>query len=105
VEQSAGTGSLDIPAWLETVAVADRAMIATVLGDERFAGLADPPGYLRKLVFRLEILRVDAEMTMNTRLQKEAQARGDDAALRALAVRGIELRKTKEGLRAALQRP
>jgi len=56
-------------------------------------------------VFRLEILRVDAEMTMNTRLQKEAQARGDDAALRALAVRGIELRKTKEGLQAALQRP
>ena len=50
-------------------------------------------------------LRVDAEITMNTRLQKDAQARGDDAALRALAVRGIELRKTKEGLLAALQRP
>ena len=105
VELSAGTGSLDLPAWLETVGVADRATIATALRDERFAGLADPPGYLRKLVFRLEILRVDAEISMNTRLQKDAQARGDDAALRALAVRGIELRKTKEGLLAALQRP
>jgi DNA primase len=105
VELSAGTGSLDISAWLETVGVADRATIATALRDERFAGLADPPGYLRKLVIRLEILRVDAEISMNTRLQKDAQARGDDAALRALAVRGIELRKTKEGLLAALQRP
>jgi len=105
IEQSAGSGSLDVPAWLETVGVADRATIAAALKDERFARLADPAGYLRKLVFRLEILRVDAEMTMNTRLQKEAQARGDDAALRALAVRGIELRKTKEGLQAALQRP
>ena len=73
--------------------------------DERFAELADPPGYLRKLVIRLEILRVDAEIAMNTRLQKEAQDAGDEAALRALAVRGIELRKTKEGLLAALQRP
>src|SRR5262245_18156717 len=43
VEQSAGAGALDIPAWLETVAVADRATIATGLKDERFAGLADPP--------------------------------------------------------------
>jgi DNA primase len=104
-EQAAETGTLDIPLWLETVAVADRATIAAALGDERFAKLADPEGYLRKLVIRLEILRVDAEISMNTRLQREAQERGDDAALRAHAVRGIELRKTKEGLKAALQRP
>jgi DNA primase len=104
-EQAAETGKLDRPAWFETVAVADRATIAAALGDEKFAELADPAGYLRKLVIRLEILRVDAEISMNTRLQKEAQTRGDDAALRALAVRGIELRKTKEGLLAALQRP
>ena len=37
-------------------------------------------GYLRKLVTRLELLRVDAEIAMNTRLQREAQARGDEAA-------------------------
>ena len=57
--------------------------IASALKDDRFAELANPAGYLRKLVIRLEILRVDAEIAMNTRLQKEAQARGDDAALRA----------------------
>jgi DNA primase len=105
VEQAAGTGALDIPAWVEGVGKTDAATVMAALRDERFAGIADPPGYLRKLVFRLEILRVDAEIAMNTRLQRQAQDRGDDAALRALAVRGIELRKTKEGLLAALQRP
>ena len=103
-EQAAG-GGMEIPAWLDTAAPADRSTLATALKDEKFAKLADPAGYLRKLVLKLESLRVDAEMSMNTRLQKDAQARGDDAALRALAVRGIELRKTKEGLLAALQRP
>src|SRR4029079_10222410 len=34
IELSAGTGTLDVPAWLETVAVADRATIATALKDE-----------------------------------------------------------------------
>jgi DNA primase len=105
IELSAGTGTLDVPAWLETVAVADRATIATALKDERFSGLADPPGYLRKLVVRLEILRVDAEIAMNTRLQKDAQSRGDEDASNALSRRGVELRQTKEGLKTALQRP
>ena len=44
-------------------------------------------------------------MAMGARLQREAHARGDEATLRALSVRGMELRKTKEGLQAALQRP
>jgi DNA primase len=105
VELSAGTGTLDVPAWLETVGVADRATIATALKDERLAGLADPPGYLRKLVVRLEILRVDAEIAMNTRMQKDAQSRGDEDASNALSRRGVELRQTKEGLKTALQRP
>ena len=105
-EQAAETpGALDIPAWLDAAAIAERDAVVTALNSDSLAALANPAGYLGKLVTKLEILRVDAEMTMNTRLQKDAQTRGDDAALRALAVRGIELRKTKEGLRAALQRP
>jgi DNA primase len=103
-EQAAASGSLDIPAWLETIGPADRATIVAALGDERFAGI-DPAGYLRKLVVRLEILRVDAEIAMNTRLQKEAQSRGDTDASNAHSRRGVELRQTKEGLKAALQRP
>jgi DNA primase len=106
-EQAAqsGRGTLDIPSWLDVVAIAERTAVAAALSDDSLAALTNPAGFLGKLVTKLESLRVDAEIAMNTRLQKEAQARGDDAALRALAVRGIELRKTKEGLLAALQRP
>ena len=82
-----------------------RAVIASTLNDDRFAKLADPAGFLRKLVIRLEILRVDAEIAMNTRLQKEAQARGDEDASNSHSRRGVELRQTKEGLKTALQRP
>ena len=71
----------------------------------RGGAVEDPPGLLKKLALRLEILRVDAEMAMVGRMQREALGRGDEEAARALAVRGIELRKTKEGLMAALQRP
>ena len=38
-------------------------------------------------------------------LQSDAQARGDEATVRAILVRGIELNRTKRGLEAALQRP
>jgi len=50
-------------------------------------------------------LRIDAEIAMSQRLQSDAQARGDEAAVRAILVRGIELNRTKRGLEAALQRP
>ena len=106
-EQVAEAGSLDVPAWLETARRPSAPTIASALmDDDRFAKLADPAGYLRKLVIRLEILRVDAEIAMNTRLQKEAQARGDEApAMRALAGVASSFDKTKEGLKTALQRP
>ncbi len=75
------------------------------LMDGSLAEVADPTGLLRKLVTRLELLRLDAEIDMSARLSREAHARGDEAAQRALSIRGMELRKTKEGLQAALQRP
>jgi DNA primase len=104
-EQAAETGTLEIPTWLDAVALADRTAVAAALNDDGLAALANPAGYLGKLVTRLEILRVDAEISMNTRLQKEAQARGDEDASNALSRRGVELRQTKEGLKTALQRP
>jgi len=99
------TGKLDVPAWLDAAPADHRPVIAAAVMDESLAGVADPAGLLRKLTLRLELSRVEAEMEMNVRLMKEAHARGDEAAQRALSLRGIELRKTKEGLQAALQRP
>ncbi len=103
--QVAETGRLQIETWLDAAAPAERSALAAALMDTTLTEVADPPSLLGKLANRLELSRVDAEITMNTRLQRETHARGDEEAARALAVRGIELRKTKEGLLGALQRP
>jgi hypothetical protein len=55
------------------------------------------------LVFRLELLRVEAEISLNGRLQRDAHARGNEQEMLALTSRGIELSKTKEGLKTALR--
>jgi DNA primase len=104
VEQVTVGGALDVPTWQNTAPPDVRATVASAMMDES-AKTEDPPGLLRKLATRLELSRVNAEMDMNSKMQRDAQERGDEATLRALSVRGIELRKTKEGLRTALQRP
>jgi DNA primase len=104
-QQMTETGRVDVPAWLDAAPAAERTRIGAALMDGSLASVPSPAGLLRKLTARLELLRVDAEIAMGLRLQQEAQARGDEATIRALSVRGIELRKTKEGLQSALQRP
>jgi hypothetical protein len=107
LEQVTASGELDVPAWLDTAPAETgvRERVAAAMMDGSLTNTDDPAGLLRKLATRLELSRVDAEIDMNARMQREAQERGDEATLRALSVRGIELRKIKEGLRAALQRP
>ena len=105
VEQVTAGSQLDVPGWLETAPPDVRARLNQAMMDESLTNTEDPVGLLRKLATRLELSRVEAEIDMNSRMQREAQERGDEATLRALTVRGIELRKIKEGLRVALQRP
>jgi DNA primase len=101
----AETGKLDVPTWLDAAPLEQRKTVAAALMDGSLAEVADPPGLLHKLATRLELSRVDAEIEMSARMSQAAHARGDEAAQRALNNRGMELRKTKEGLQAALQRP
>ena len=105
VAQVSESGRLEVSAWLDAAPAAERSAVASALMDRSLADVADPPGLLRKLGARLEISRVEAEMAMNARMLRDALARGDEDTARALSQRGIELRKTKEGLMAALQRP
>jgi DNA primase len=105
VAESGTTGKLEVSSWLDAIPAEPRNTVAAAIMDGSLAEVADPPGLLRKLVTRLELSRLDAEIEMSARLSREAHARGDEAAQRALSLRGIELRKTKEGLQAALQRP
>jgi DNA primase len=109
IEQTRETGALEVPAWLDVVAPGERpavsAAVTVMMMDDDVSGVADPPGRLRKLTVRLELSRVEAEIDMNGRLQRDAHARGDAAAARALMTRGLELRQTKERLQGELQRP
>jgi DNA primase len=104
-EQIALTGRIDVPAWLDTAPPEVRNTVGAALMDGSIARVPDPGAAFSKLCAKLELLRVDAEIAMSQRLQSDAQARGDQAAVRAILVRGIELNRTKRGLEAALQRP
>ena len=105
VEQSTASGTLHVPEWVTATTPDVAARVLAAMDEDPVTKTEDPPGLLRKLATRLELSRVEAEIGMNSKMQGEAQGRGDEATLRALTVRGIELRKIKEGLRMALQRP
>jgi len=105
VEQVAAQGRLDTAAWLDAMPVEVSAYMSAALMGDGIPDIAEPSKYLRALTTRLELLRVEAEIAMNDRLQREARARGDDETARALIARATELQKTKEGLKQALQRP
>ena len=104
-EQIALGGHLDIPAWLETAEPGVRETVMKAMMDGSIAKVPDPAAAFAKLCAKLQLLRLNAEIAMNMRLQEEAQGRGDVDAVRAINIRGIELKRNKQGLEAALQRP
>jgi DNA primase len=104
-EEVAASGRIEIAAWLEAAAPDVRRTVVAALMDGSMSQLPDPAGALRKLVAKLELLRLDAEISMNDRQVDAARSRGDDDAVRAMIRRGIELNQTKLGLKAALERP
>jgi DNA primase len=101
----AEAGRLDVAAWLDAAPPEVAPTVSAALMDGSLADVAEPAGLLRKLSARLQLQRLEAEMAMNEKQSRQAHVQGDLEALRALSLRGIELRKTKEGLQAALQRP
>lgn len=99
------SGRLEVGAWLDTAPADVRSAVAAAMLDGNIASTPSPPGLLRKLVTKLELLRVEAEISMNEKQVEAARLRGDDDAVRALIRRGIELKQSKLGLKAALERP
>jgi DNA primase len=96
---------LDVPGWLESAPAETRRSLAAALMDEGMAKAENPPTKLRALTARLELRRVEAEISMTRQLLNQARGRGDDSEAIAIMKRGIELDQTKQGLKAALQRP
>jgi DNA primase len=101
----AEAGRLDVPTWLENGPPDVRRSLAAALMDEGISRAGNPATSLRALVARLELQRVEAEISMTARLLEQARSRGDSKGTDEAMRRGIELDKTKQGLKSALQRP
>jgi len=101
----ATSGRLDVPQWLQGGPADVRRSVSAALMDAGLSQADNPSAKLRALSARLELQRVEAEISMTARLLEQARSRGDSAATLAMMVRGIELDKTKHGLKSALQRP
>jgi DNA primase len=104
-EGIASTGRIDIPAWLEAAPPEARQSLSTALMDGSIARVPDPRASLIKLCAKLQLMRVEAEISMNEKQAAAARTRGDEETTHATMVRGIELKQTKLGLKAALERP
>ncbi|MEO5768762.1 MAG: DNA primase [Polyangia bacterium] len=104
-EAIAETGRLDVPAWLDAGPADVRRSLSLAMMDAGLSRADNPASKLRALSCRLELQRVEAEISMTARLMEQARNRGDATATQAMMVRGIELDKTKQGLKSALQRP
>lgn len=98
-------GRLDVPAWMEAGPAEVRRSLSRALMDSGVSHSDNPAAKLRALSVRLELQRVEAEISMTARLLNEARTRGDSSATQAMILRGVELDKTKLGLKQALQRP
>jgi DNA primase len=104
-ERRARGAHVDVPALIELAPPEVRRSVAAAVMDEGMSIATNPPAKLRALVAHLELQRVEAEISMTRQLFEQARRRGDDSGATAIMKRGIELDQTKQGLKAALQRP
>lgn len=97
---------VDLAAWL-AVAPGDirEAVGSAVMEGSYEAGAEAAERALRALVVRLERSRVEAEIALVDKQHRDALARGDEEAARAMRLREMELIQTKQGLSSALSRP
>ena len=105
VEQLAAGARVDIASWLDSGAAEVRKAVSTALMDGRFEGLRSDEKTLRSLILRLERARLEEEIAATKSALEKARQGGDEAAVRAMSQREIELIRTKLGLSQALARP
>ncbi|HEY4395776.1 MAG TPA: DNA primase [Polyangia bacterium] len=101
----AEVGRLDVPAWLEAGPPDVRRSLSAALMDGGVSQADNPSAKLRALSARLELQRVEAEISMTQRILEQARNRGDVDGMKAAMTRYQELGHTKQGLKVALQRP
>ena len=104
-EALANLGRLDVPAWLEAGPPDVRRSLSAALMDGGLSQAANPSAKLRALTARLELQRVEAEISMTLRLLEQARSRGYVYGINAALRRHQALGNAKQGLKTALQRP
>ena len=104
-EALANAGRLDVPAWLEAGPPDVRRSLSAALMDGGLSQADNPSVKLRALTARLELQRVEAEISMTVRLLEQARSRGDVEAVNEAMKRHQALGTAKQGLKTALQRP
>jgi DNA primase len=105
LEQMAEGGRIDVATWLDSGSEDVRAAVSAAMMDGRFEGLRDDERTLRSLILRLERARLEAEITATKTALERARQSGDEAAVRAMSLKEIELIRTKLGLSQAMARP
>ncbi len=95
----------DLPAWLDAAPEDIREAVSAALMEGRYDAVQGGPATLASLCARLERSRIEAEISAMGRQHKDALARGDEDAARAISLREIELIRTKQGLQQSHQRP
>ena len=101
----ADNGRLDVPAWLEAGPPDVRRSLSAALMDGGRSQADNPSAKLRALTARLELQRVEAEISRTAQLLEQARSRGDVDGVNAAMRRSLELGTARQGLKTALQRP
>jgi len=101
----ADNGRLDVPAWLEAGPPDVRRSLSAALMDGGLSQADNPSAKLRALTARLELQRVEAEISRTAQLLEQARSRGDVDGVNAAMRRSLELGTARQGLKTALQRP
>jgi hypothetical protein len=96
-------GRIDVPVWLESAPADIRDAVAAAVMGGAYEKVPDFERFLAMLVASLELARVEAEFTQMTSELEKARDRGDDAAVRALPMRLVELKRRKLELTEALR--
>src|SRR3569832_1472571 len=101
----ADNGRLDVPAWRDAGPPDVRRSLSAALMDGGHSQADNPSAKLRALTARLELQRVEAEISRTAQLLEQARSRGDVDGVNAAMRRSLELGTARQGLKTALQRP
>jgi DNA primase len=96
-------GRIDVPAWLDAVPADISEVVSAALGNDAYQNVPDLERFLAMLVASLELARVEAEFIQTNSDLERARERGDDAVVRALPLRLVDLKRRKLELTEALR--